>query len=59
MSKPQSGVGNQRQLLAILAGRPCPVCSDGELERGEYKDNAAAICDECGTPQAQVWRPSE
>lgn len=59
MSKPQSAAGQRRQLLAILEGQPCPACSDGELERGEYKDNDAAICDSCGTPQVQVWQPSQ
>lgn len=46
------------QLLAILAGRPCPACDDGELERGTYKDKHAVVCESCGTPQAQVWTPS-
>ncbi|MDG5817732.1 HVO_A0556 family zinc finger protein [Natronococcus sp. A-GB7] len=59
MSKPQSTAGQRRNVLVILEGRPCPVCADGELEREEYKDNAAAVCDDCGTPQAQVWQPSE
>ena len=45
-------------LLAILEGRPCPVCSDGELERDTYKDNSAVVCDSCGTPRAQVWATS-
>jgi hypothetical protein len=57
MSKPRSAAGQHRQLLSLLEGKPCPVCSDGELERGEYKDNSAAICDSCGAPQAQVWQP--
>ncbi|MFC4436694.1 MULTISPECIES: HVO_A0556 family zinc finger protein [Natrialbaceae] len=58
MSKPQSSAGQQQRLLALLEGRPCPACSDGELERGEYKDNTAAVCDSCGAPQVQVWQPS-
>lgn len=58
MSKPQSTAGQQRQLLAILEGQSCPVCADGELERGEYKDNKAVICDSCDMPQVQVWTPS-
>ncbi|WP_306056347.1 HVO_A0556 family zinc finger protein [Natronococcus wangiae] len=58
MSKPQSSADHQRQLLVLLEGRSCPSCSDGKLERGEYKDNAAAICDSCGTPQVQMWQPS-
>ena len=45
-------------LLAILEGRSCPLCSDGELERSIYKDNKAVVCDGCGTPQAQVWSVS-
>ncbi|WP_084777715.1 HVO_A0556 family zinc finger protein [Natrialba sp. SSL1] len=43
------------QLLSLLEGRPCPACSAGELESQEYKDNLAAVCDSCGTPQAQLW----
>ncbi|WP_254522836.1 HVO_A0556 family zinc finger protein [Natrinema caseinilyticum] len=48
----------KRRLLAILDGRPCPSCDEGVLERGRYKDNRAVVCDECGTPQAQVWSVS-
>ncbi|MFC6717157.1 HVO_A0556 family zinc finger protein [Natrialbaceae archaeon GCM10025810] len=44
-----------QQLLAILEGRDCPVCSEGELERNEYKGNRAVRCDACGTPRVQVW----
>ena len=45
-------------LLAILEGRPCPLCPDGDLERSVYKDNRAVVCDRCGTPRAQVWSVS-
>ncbi|MFP8953799.1 HVO_A0556 family zinc finger protein [Natrialbaceae archaeon A-arb3/5] len=56
MAKSQSSSDEHRgQLLAILEGRLCPACSDGELERETYKDNKAVVCDSCGTPQAQVW----
>ncbi|ADD06255.1 small CPxCG-related zinc finger protein [Natrialba magadii ATCC 43099] len=43
------------QLLSLLEGRSCPACATGELECSQYKDNRAAVCDSCGTPQAQVW----
>ena len=49
---------DDRRLLTILEGRPCPVCADGELERGVYKDNRAVVCDSCETPRVQVWTPS-
>ncbi|WP_049926359.1 HVO_A0556 family zinc finger protein [Halopiger goleimassiliensis] len=49
---------DDRQLLTILEGRPCPTCSDGELERGVYKDKRAVVCDSCETPRVQLWTPS-
>ncbi|WP_408959436.1 HVO_A0556 family zinc finger protein [Natrinema sp. 74] len=56
MAKSESSQsGGKRQLLAILEGRPCPNCSDGELERDTYKTKQAVVCDSCGMPQAQVW----
>lgn len=61
MAKSQSSAtdGEDRQLLAVLEGRPCPYCSEGELERGVYKDKRAAVCDSCDTPHAQLWQPSD
>ena len=53
---PQSG-GTQ-QLLATLAGRSCPDCADGELERETYKGKQAVVCGQCGTPRVQVWTAS-
>ncbi|MFD1563724.1 HVO_A0556 family zinc finger protein [Haloarchaeobius amylolyticus] len=50
--------GGAQQLLAVLAGRSCPDCPDGELERATYKDKQAVVCDCCGTPRAQVWSAS-
>ncbi|WP_323171060.1 HVO_A0556 family zinc finger protein [Natrialba sp. PRR66] len=57
MAKSQSSQQNAAhgQLLSLLEGRPCPACTDGELERDRYKGNRAVVCDSCGTPQAQVW----
>lgn len=57
MAKSQSSRqgDNHGQLLSLLAGRSCPSCPEGELERDVYKDNEAVVCDSCGTPQAQVW----
>lgn len=56
MAKSESSrSGGSRRLLAILEGRPCPDCDDGELERDSYKDKRAVVCDSCGTPRAQVW----
>ncbi|PCR92315.1 HVO_A0556 family zinc finger protein [Natrinema ejinorense] len=47
--------GGDRRLLAMLEGRSCHHCSEGELERASYKDNRAVICDSCGTPRVQLW----
>ncbi|WP_165872050.1 HVO_A0556 family zinc finger protein [Natrarchaeobius halalkaliphilus] len=54
MSQSRSDQHHERVLVA-LEGRPCPSCHDGKLERSTYKENRAAVCDCCGTPQAQVW----
>ena len=61
MAKSQSSVtdGEDPQLLAILEGRPCPYCSDGELERGRYKDKRAVVCGSCETPRVQLWQPGD
>lgn len=56
-SEPAASSGDE-QLLAILEGRSCPACSDGELERDRYKGNVAVVCDSCATPRAQVWSVS-
>jgi uncharacterized protein (DUF983 family) len=56
-SEPSRSDGRQ-QLLAILEGRSCPDCAEGELERERYKNNRAVVCDSCETPQVQVWSPS-
>ncbi|SER61610.1 HVO_A0556 family zinc finger protein [Natrinema salaciae] len=59
MAKSESSQSaGQRQLLAILEGRSCQHCPDGELVRETYKDNRAIVCDSCGTPRAQVWSAS-
>lgn len=59
MAKSESAQSNgQQQLLAMLEGRSCPNCPDGELERDTYKDNRAIVCDSCGTPRVQVWSAS-
>lgn len=42
-------------VLTELEGEPCLECDHGELERGEYKDNTAVVCNDCGTPRAQLW----
>ncbi|MCU4925412.1 hypothetical protein OB905_05335 [Halobacteria archaeon AArc-dxtr1] len=42
-------------VLTVLAGRPCPDCEGGQLERGTYKGNRAVLCDSCETPRAQTW----
>ena len=51
-----SSTSSQQQLLDTLEGRECPACTEGELVLDVYKGNAAAVCAECGTPQAQVWK---
>ncbi|NGM69839.1 hypothetical protein G6M89_12610 [Natronolimnobius sp. AArcel1] len=60
MAKSQTTTDHtEGRVLAILDGRPCPSDDcDGDLERGTYKDNKAVVCEDCGTPQAQVWAPS-
>lgn len=42
-------------LLEALEGAPCSFCEGGQLVRGSYQGNAAALCDECETPGAQLW----
>ena len=61
MAKSQSSAadGEDPQLVAILEGRSCPYCSDGELERDVYKGKRAAVCDSCDTPHAQSWQPGD
>lgn len=59
MAKSESSrTGDERQLFAMLEGRPCHHCQDGELVREIYKENRALVCDGCGTPHVQVWSPS-
>lgn len=43
------------KLFSLLAGRSCPECDGGELERGAYKGNRAVLCDTCEVPRVQVW----
>lgn len=52
MARTQS---TQRQLLVTLRGHECDYCGEGELVVDRYKGNRAVVCDECGTPGAQVW----
>lgn len=52
MAKSQSA---GRQMLSLLEGRSCGFCDGGALERAEYKGNEAVVCDQCGTPRAQLW----
>lgn len=42
-------------ILHRLRGETCPACEAGTLVLGTYKDNRAAICDDCETPRAQLW----
>lgn len=42
-------------VLAALEGDACSFCDAGTLVRGEYKGNAAVVCDDCQTPGAQLW----
>ena len=51
----RSTSSQSQQLLGRLEGRDCPACTDGKLARAEYKGNEAVVCEECGTPRAQVW----
>ncbi len=59
MAKSESSQsGGTKQLLAMLAGRSCSDCADGELKRDTYKGKQAVVCDQCGTPRVQVWSAS-
>lgn len=59
---PQHGEQEQsprRKADAIASNLVGDECLDddcnGYLEKGEYKDNVAILCEECGTPRVQVW----
>ncbi|WP_435552679.1 HVO_A0556 family zinc finger protein [Natrinema sp. CGMCC1.2065] len=54
MQLPDQATGEQH-LLENLEGQACAFCEEGQLVRGSYKGNTAALCDECGTPGAQLW----
>ena len=41
--------------ISQIVGDACPYCADGTLKRGTYKDNDAAVCENCGTPSIQVF----
>ena len=40
-------------LARVIEQNDCPDCG-GDLEHGQHKENAAAVCTDCGTPRAQV-----
>lgn len=43
-------------VLATLDAEPCPRPDcDGQLQRDEYKDSAAVVCEDCAVPAARVW----
>lgn len=42
-------------LLTALVGEDCRWCATGTLVREEFKDDDAAVCDDCGTPAVRVW----
>jgi len=43
-------------LSVVINQNDCLNCG-GDLERGRYKGNAAAVCTDCGTPCAQIFEP--
>jgi hypothetical protein len=45
----------QPSLVDSLADRDCPNCDDGALEPAEFKNDAAAVCPDCGTPSVRVF----
>ncbi|SDM95433.1 hypothetical protein SAMN04487949_2968 [Halogranum gelatinilyticum] len=46
----------ENDVLARLATEPCPQRQcDGTLNRGEYKDAPAVVCDACEVPAARLW----
>ncbi|WP_174811821.1 HVO_A0556 family zinc finger protein [Salinadaptatus halalkaliphilus] len=58
MAQSPQPAADDRRLLDVLEERPCSFCETGTLERGLYKGNNAVVCDNCGTPRAQLWTPS-
>ncbi|WP_345783334.1 HVO_A0556 family zinc finger protein [Natrialbaceae archaeon AArc-T1-2] len=42
-------------LLEYLEHSDCAFCSDGSLNQMMFDGNDAVVCDNCGTPAAQVW----
>jgi hypothetical protein len=44
-----------KSLLATLVGGDCRWCATGTLVREEFKGDAAAVCENCGTPAVRVW----
>ena len=55
MQVPEDSTAVGDSVLAALEGKTCSYCNTGTLARGEYKGNAAVVCDDCRTPTAQLW----
>ncbi|MFA1611813.1 HVO_A0556 family zinc finger protein [Halobellus rubicundus] len=54
MSDQESTRRDPEQLLDRMETADCHYC-DGDLDVGEYKDSAAILCEDCGTPAVRVW----
>lgn len=52
MAKSQSA---NEDVLVALEGRSCDYCEGGTLVADTYKGNSAVVCEDCGTPEVQVW----
>ncbi|MDQ2052609.1 HVO_A0556 family zinc finger protein [Natronolimnohabitans sp. A-GB9] len=42
-------------VITALRNSDCAFCEDGKLTEEMYKGNTAVVCDNCGTPGAQIW----
>ncbi|WP_204357301.1 HVO_A0556 family zinc finger protein [Halogeometricum borinquense] len=42
------------ELFERMEDDTCAYC-EGGLVMGQYKDTAAVLCEDCGTPAIRVW----
>ncbi|WP_199174737.1 HVO_A0556 family zinc finger protein [Halegenticoccus soli] len=55
MSVIEQAEDGREALLEAVDGRECEYCDGGTVEIGTYKDNRAAVCEECGSPVVQLY----
>ncbi|WP_459808223.1 HVO_A0556 family zinc finger protein [Halopiger thermotolerans] len=51
----QEGPSLRHPVIEGLEGSQCSFCNDGQLVQERYKGNTAVVCENCHTPNAQVW----